>query len=364
MNRRFDSGSQKVDSTVSVSAFLDSIVDAGETTAVVATTYRRDGSQSITSAGQVAPGGRPLQVSDRFLVASITKPIVAAATLLLASRGGLTLGDRVVDWIPEFSGGSRRSITLRHLLTHTAGLPELWDDNIALRARHAPMSEFVLAGCSAEPIARPGAGATYSSVGYAILGEVIERATQQPLRDVLAELIFQPLHMDRTSLGLTDQSAANAPDPIVEINLPEEQRGTDWHWNSAYWQTLGAPWGGLITTAGDVMTFLRAFAGWDSSNLFPTLVRDAAWKNQLPEIGLESSSAKRRGWGLGWRLNWPGHVAALCELLPQDAVGHYGATGTVMWVSGDLAAVILTSEPAIRRPRLLQRISNVIVASN
>ena len=348
----------------SLSEQLDSLfralVEADEITAGVVVCGRTYESQQSAARGLLNVGGRDVQLSDRFLVASLTKPMVASACLLLAARGQLTLADRVVHWLPEFSGGVRRPITIRHLLTHTSGLPEVWPDNIALREEHAPLSRFVVSGCHIEPVFRVGVKAEYSSVGYSLLGAVLERVDGRPLPQLMHEELFRPLGMTQTSLGLPE---GDAGDDIVEIRLPEEQQNSNWGWNSRYWQQLGAPWGGVISTAEDVARFLQSFAGWTDDGLFSESLRQAAWTNQLPEMGVESSSSHRRGWGLGWRLNWPGHAASLCELLPADTVGHYGATGSVMWVSENRYAVALTSEPALTRPRTLQRISNVIASA-
>lgn len=338
---------------------LDSLVATDQVTAVVAASSDRDGECFTKYAGRRSLSGPALAADDRFLVASLTKPIVASACLLLASRGQLTLADRVVDWLPAFNGGQRRPITLRHLLTHTSGLPEVWPDNVEMRERHASLADFVASGCTVEPSCRAGTRAEYSSVGYSLLGAVLEAADGRPLPRFLSEEIFEPLGMSRTSLGMSTSSDAS----VVEIRLPVEQSRTTWNWNSPYWRALGAPWGGLISTASDLIKYLRAFAGWDQSDLFSETLLRAAWTNQLPEMLADGASAGRRGWGLGWRMNWPGHAAALCELLPAHAVGHYGATGTVMWVSGNRCAVALTSEPALKRPRLLQQISNVIACS-
>jgi beta-lactamase class C len=78
-----------------------------------------------------------------FLIASITKPMTAAGVMALADRGELRLDDPVRKFIPEFSEGDRSLITMRHVLTHTSGLPDQLPENVELRKRHAPLSEFV-----------------------------------------------------------------------------------------------------------------------------------------------------------------------------------------------------------------------------
>ena len=72
-----------------------------------------------------------------------------------------------------------------------------------------------------------------------------------------------------------------------------------------------------------------------------------------------------RPWGFGWRMNWPAHGAWFGDLLPADAYGHWGATGTLLWIapSLDAFAVILTTQPQDPDGRFVARLSNAIVAS-
>ena len=95
------------------------------------------------SAGrQTSDGPVPLSDDAIFLVASITKPIVATAILQLVERGQLTLADRVVDYIPEFGREGKYGVEVRHLLTHTSGLPDMLPDNLELRQAHASLQQF------------------------------------------------------------------------------------------------------------------------------------------------------------------------------------------------------------------------------
>jgi CubicO group peptidase (beta-lactamase class C family) len=89
--------------------------------------------------------GRAHDPASVFLLASITKPMTAIAVMVLADRGQLALSDPVRKYIPEFAGGERDLVTIRHLLTHTSGLPDQLEENIQLRKRHAPLKDFVTA---------------------------------------------------------------------------------------------------------------------------------------------------------------------------------------------------------------------------
>ncbi len=96
---------------------------------------------------QLLNGEEPLRDDAMFLVASVTKPIVASAALLLVERGLLTLSDKVRDYIPEFGKNGKNAVRIRNLLTHTSGLPDMLPDNVALRKSHAPLSAFVEGTC-------------------------------------------------------------------------------------------------------------------------------------------------------------------------------------------------------------------------
>lgn len=303
----------------------------------------------------------------RYLVASITKPVVAMATLLLIERGDLTLNDRVSHFLPEFARQGKIALELQHLLTHTSGLPDLPQNNWELRQRHAPLAEFVLAALE-EPLLFPaGRAAQYSSLGFAVLGAVLEVVTQQSCAQFVARSLLAPLGMPRSTLGLPAGGSAGHGGVVPVLLPPEQVGGHAWNWNSDYWLTLGAPWGGLVTTAADLGRLARWCLGATSSQGMPpltTTLRKRALSNRL---GMFSAIADRevqtRGWGLGWRLNWPGHAASLGDLLPDTAVGHWGATGTLLWLQPDegVYAIVLTNQ-ANGYTRPMRQLSNAIAA--
>ena len=316
----------------------------------------------------------PLHEDAIFLVASITKPIVAMAALQLIEKGHFTLADRVVDFIPEFGREGKYGIEVRHLLTHTSGLPDMLTDNLELRQSHASLKRFVERTCQ-EPLAfPPGRGVQYQSMGFAILGEIISIVTGKTCAQHLQDEFFQPLAMNNTSLGATDDwfvgsvsRSARIPDAIV----PEAHAsGTEWNWNSRYWRQLGAPWGGLLTSANDLATFaqfmLRSGTTQDGTRLLSPATIDAATRNQLQYMRDVPDEERRcRPWGLGWRLNWPAHSANFGDLLGPRTYGHWGATGTVLWIDPDAGnfALILTTLPQEPSGKYLARLSNTVAAA-
>ena len=315
-------------------------------------------------------GTRSLRPDALFTVASITKPIVAMGVMRLVERGDITLGDRVTDYIPEFAGKGRYGVRIRHLLTHTSGLPDLLPHDRDLRRANAPLSAFVTDTCKEELLFPPGRGVAYSSVAYLLLGEIVTRVTGFPLPEFLRREVFDPLRMENTSLGVpADWFEAPAIERFAEVRVPAEQAGgSDWNWNSRYWRSLGAPWGGLVSTVTDLATFahmMLAGGRVDAKNLFSLAAVAAATTNQLePMREVPEADRRCRPWGYGWRLNWPAHGAWFGDLLPADAYGHWGATGTLLWIAPglDTFAVILTTQPQDPDGRFVARLSNAIVA--
>jgi CubicO group peptidase (beta-lactamase class C family) len=230
----------------------------------------------------------PLRGDAIFLIASITKPIVALAALQLVERGELALDDRVERYIPHFGKQGKHGITVRHLLTHTSGLPDMLPNNLELRGEQAPLSAFVEGACRLTPEFPAGRSVQYQSLGFAVLGEIIQRVSGLTCGAWLKQHLFDPLGMADTALGAPD-SWFDGPKPrvgrIAELRLPPEQiDAPHWNWNSRYWRQLGAPWGGLLTTPTDLGRLAAFLLGWSPQTETQVLSRlsiAAATRNQL-----------------------------------------------------------------------------------
>lgn len=324
---------------------------------------------------ELDPDAEPVDEQTIFLVASLTKPVVAMAALRLLEEGELALNDRVTTFLPEFSAAEKRGITIRHLLTHTSGLPDMLPNNRQLRMSNAPLSQFVDGTSAVSLDFAPGRGVQYQSMGYAVLGEVISRVSSLSCAEFLDREIFQPLGMQDTALGApadwyeSDNGQPARVSRVAQIRVPGEQEGgDDWNWNSRYWRMLGAPWGGMLSTPHDLGIFCRMMlrgGEYAGRQVFSPTTVGVATGNQLQCLpSLPEADRRTRGWGFGWRLNWTAHDACFCDLLSSSAYGHWGATGTLFWIDPVLnaAAVILTTEPLARGRSHLTRLSNAIVA--
>lgn len=346
----------------------------GEFPGLAIEVHRAERRTGVRPFGRLQPeDGAALPEDAIFLIASLTKPVVAMGALLLIERGELSLEDRVADHVAGFSGADRKAVTIRHLLTHTSGLPDMLPNNRALREARAPFSAFVEGACGVSLDFPPGRAVQYQSMGFALLGQIIGDVSGVGCGEFLRRELFEPLGMNDTALGpaaewLSDPSRSAR---LTMNRLPDEQAGQEeWSWNSIYWRTLGAPWGGLLSTVHDLGQFCRMMLQEGMLGgvrvLSPATVR-AAVANQLDCLhDLPEADRRTRVWGFGWRHNWLGHATGFSDLLPADAFGHWGATGTLFWIDRrqQAAAVLLSTQPLdLGSGPPLVRLSNMIAAS-
>ncbi len=289
-----------------------------------------------------------------FLLASITKPMTATGLMLLVDQGELALSDRVVKFIPEFSGGDRENITLQHLLTHTSGLPDQLPENALLRKRHAPLKEFVEKAIRTPLLFKPGTQYSYQSMGFLLAAEIAERITQLEFPEFMSREVFLALGMKQTAMNLGSFKLSETIRSQTEFAARESGAGLeaskDWDWNSPYWRNLGAPWGGAHGSANDVAQFLYSFLMPGGGVLKMETARQMI---QNHNQGLDT----RRG--LGFALG-PEDFGQYCS---NQSFGHGGSTGTLAWADPvtQRSCVLLTSLPARKsRSLILEPVGDLI----
>jgi CubicO group peptidase (beta-lactamase class C family) len=310
-------------------------------------------------------GSAALKDDALFLIASPTKPVTVTAAMLLVERGELALEDKVASYVPAFAARGKDEVQIRHLMTHTSGLPDMLPDNEKLRRAHKPLSAFVEEVCREGLLFPPGTRVSYQSMGTLMLAEVVHQVTGSTIHEFLRKEIFEPLKMADTSLGWQPAKKER----IAAVRQPPELLAEDWTWNSPYWLGLGAPWGGLITSPADFARFCQMMLNQGELDgvriLSPGSVR-AMTTNQLAGMPNVPEEERRcRPWGLGWRLNWLGHSANFGDLLGPRTYGHWGSTGTVVWIDPDAEAfcVLFTTQPQEPEGRFLARVCNLVVAA-
>jgi CubicO group peptidase (beta-lactamase class C family) len=202
--------------------------------------------------GQRWLGGPAPDAGTVFRIASMTKSFTAAAVLALRDDGALRLDDPVGLLVPELRGMRQVSadapdITVRHLLTMTAGFPT--DDPWGDRQQGLPLAEFAtLLRRGVRQAWAPGTVFEYSNLGYALLGQVVAAAAGASYQDVVASRLLGPLGLDRTGYELADFDPAGLARGY--------QRG------AAGWAELVPDGNGAFAPMGGVFSCVRDLARW------------------------------------------------------------------------------------------------------
>jgi CubicO group peptidase (beta-lactamase class C family) len=299
-------------------------------------------------------------------MASVTKPIVYMAGMMLVERGMLNLTDPVTRYVPEFATYGKGKTLVGHLFTHTSGLPDMLPNNAELRKNHAPLQTFLDSSVrDTKPDFRAGTSFQYQSTGTAVVAEIVQRLSGKPIADVLRREIFEPLGLKSTALG----SKGFDRERLIRVQVPDYQAGSDFGWNSRYWQELGAPWGGMFSTPEDMAVLLQtmlAGGSWQGVRLLSPLSVRMMTTNRLDDYPELPEGIRRTApWGLGWQLNHPGTPESWSDLLGRHVFGLTGATGTLVWADPQTEGfcVILTTAIREKAPWRLVNLSNVIASA-
>jgi CubicO group peptidase (beta-lactamase class C family) len=298
------------------------------------------------------PERPPAALDSIFLLASITKPIVATAVMRLVEQGRLTLADTIVKYIPEFETFGKGGVTVWHLLTHTSGLDEsgLWRE--MLFDRRASAGDLVQIACRSALRYEPGTRWEYNTLTFALLGELIARLSGLAYPEYLRREIFEPLGMHDTSFAPQGDRSARAM-PVYSA-----QNEQDFESKIAYFISTAAPGGGLWSTAADLLAFGQALLRGGVSNGYHLLSpASIAVMTRLHTAGMTETridgSVVPALYGLGW--GKPALDGS--TLAAPSAYRHGGATGTLLLIDPewDLAFVFLTNSWGIegRSPDLV-----------
>jgi CubicO group peptidase (beta-lactamase class C family) len=188
-------------------------------------------------------------------IMSMTKQFTAAAVVKLQMQGRLRVTDPIGRYLADVPP-DKHGITVRHLLTHTAGLVG------SLGGDDEPASRAALVGDALESELRskPGARYHYSNVGYSLLAAIIEEASGTGYEDYLAGELFAPAGMEATGYVLPDWRPA---DVAIEYDAEGRSQGRPldhpWAADGPYWNLRGN--GGILSTARDMFRWHRALQG-------------------------------------------------------------------------------------------------------
>jgi CubicO group peptidase (beta-lactamase class C family) len=231
--------------------------------------------------------GIPISPASVFHVASVSKQFTAAAVMLLAREGKLSLDDDVRKHIPELPDYGHR-ITLRHLLNHTSGLRDQWDLLAMARGRFEEnriTEEDVMEIVPRQKALNftPGTEYLYSNTGYTLAAVVVRRVSGKSLREFADERIFRPL-------GMTSTHFHSDYTEVVKGRAAGYARPADGRWRVSLpnFDTYGAT--SLFTTVGDLLK-------WDA-NFDSARVGDPAMLREMAESAV-LANGDTTGYGLG-----------------------------------------------------------------
>lgn len=266
-------------------------------------------------------------------LASLTKVVgMTSAMMQLVEQGKVDLDAPAVRYLPRWTAPGVSRITVRHLLTHSSGLPA-WRP---LYKEAQTREEALALVYQTAPDTAPGVRYVYSDLGAILLGEIVANVSGMPLDRYLAERVFGPLGMRETvyrpSGDLRERAAPTERDPWRQRHLKGEV-----HDENCY--ILGQVTGhaGLFSTADDLSRFARMYLG--GGELDGVRVVQAATIASFTRVQQPALSHRALGWETATGSNSGGHF------MSARAFGHTGFTGTSIWVDPgrDLFILLLTN---------------------
>jgi CubicO group peptidase (beta-lactamase class C family) len=243
-----------------------------------------------------AAGQGPLTTAHAFDIGSISKQFTAAAILRLAERGKLRVDDAVADHLPGFP---YPRMTLRQLLTHTSGVPDVmayYTQVLRGGKFAAPLmaddAVQVLAASGTVPKSAPGERFEYSNTGYLLLAQVVAQVSGLPFASFLQREFFDPLGMSHTRVRMPANEAAIAPRAYGFTPTSDGQRRAQDQIPGFY--MLGA--GGIYSTAGDLLLWSKALRDGKAMSV-------SSWREATTALRLNDGSSVPYGFGLGLRVS-------------------------------------------------------------
>jgi CubicO group peptidase (beta-lactamase class C family) len=309
----------------------------------------------------------PATPQTPFVIFSASKAMTTVVTHLLEQRGLLHVGDRVCEYIPEYSTHGKEVITIEHLLSHRAGVPNLPAEAFDLD-RFGDREFRLEMLCAAKPSSRPGKLLSYHAVsGGFIIAEIVQRVTGRDIRTVLREEILRPLgfrwgnygvrpkDVGRVALSYPTGPPALPPLSTVlqrALGLPADELTV--LSNDPRFLTGVVPSGNVVTTANELSRFfelLRAGGELDGVRILEArTIRRAVSERSFREIDFSLVAPLRHasGFMLG--------ASALSLFGPNtdEAFGHLGFTNVLGWADPEraLSVGLMTSGKPLLHPAL------------
>ncbi|MSS73089.1 MAG: class A beta-lactamase-related serine hydrolase [Candidatus Latescibacteria bacterium] len=283
-----------------------------------------------------APDAPVVTPDAMYDLASLTKVVVSTTLAMIAyDRGLLDLDAPVTRYLPEFAGGGRERVMVRHLLTHSSGL-RAWG---ALYETCRSKEEILRAICRIEPEAMPGTQAVYSDLGILLLGEILERLWNLEIDVVARREALDPLGMRDTMYRPPASLLARIPPTEVRAIWREGLIHGEVHDENTAAMGGVAPHAGLFGTARDLGVFGRMMLNRGLHEGRRLIAAETVDLFTRRAEGVPGSSR-----ALGWDTRSESGSSA-GRRFSLRSYGHTGFTGTTIWIDPErgIGAVLLTN---------------------
>lgn len=314
-----------------ISERMTEFIHRGQISGAVTLVATPDKVVHLAAVGRTGPAtDQAMQPDSLFRIASMTKTVTATALMQLVEQGKLNVDDPVEKYIPSFTGQKlkdgtpARPVTIRDVLTHTAGLAQPGG-----KETEGLSLEQIVDLIGRKPLEFPPGSKWQYSSGLTVAGRLIEIASGESYAGYLKRHIFDPLEMNDTTFLLSPDQAqrlavtckpGEQPGTLAAVEIPDPTV-----------ERTPNPSGGLYSTAADMARFYQAIL--NGGKLGDVRLLPAARVQQMTQFltpGLVTGFTPGNGWGLGWCvLEKPQGVTR--HLMP-GTYGHGGAWGTQAWV--------------------------------
>lgn len=279
---------------------------------------------SVVGCKALEPGPEPLDTATVYDAASLTKVVVTAPVLMrLVEAGVLDLAAPVRRIVPAFGGGD--GITVRHLLTHTSGLPA----SLPLETPWAGHDEAVALACRSQPTHAPDSLFRYSDINFVLLGDIALRLTGQRLDALARAWLFEPLRMRDSGYLPLERMPAACIAPTEWVDDQDSRRLLRGVVHDPTARRMGGVAGhaGLFSTAADIARYARMVL--EGGSLDGATVLRESTVARMTAVATPPVLAERRS--LGWDIDTPLSRARGRHPRP-GSFGHTGFTGCALWI--------------------------------
>jgi CubicO group peptidase (beta-lactamase class C family) len=304
-----------------IGAALQPFVDSGTLAGAVLLVASPDKVLSLDAVGFAdVAAKKPLRTDDLFWIASMSKPMTAAAVMMLVDEGKVRLDDPVEKYLPAFQGQMvlvesspervvlqkpSHPITVREVLSHTSGLPFM--SNVEQQAHHIdtlPLREAVLSYALTPLKTEPGSKYDYSNAGINTAGRIVEVVSGMPYEEFMQRRLFDPLGMKDTTFRPSPEQAqrvAKSYRPDSAKTGLEEITIDQLSYPLTRSDRYPCPGGGLFSTAADVAAFCQMVLSGGTFAGKRYLSEPAVREMTSTQTGkLIDQTNGEGGYGLGW----------------------------------------------------------------